>query len=115
MPIPPNIPWDQVLRHGPKVLDAATALFEKWQARRPEPVNPHAEAPTNPLSVVEQRLQILEEAETAQSALVREMAREMQAMAGELERARKYSRLALGLGAAALALAVLAFWSVRVA
>ncbi len=115
MPIPTNIPWDQVLRHGPKVLDAATALFEKWQARKPEPVNPHAEAPTNPLAVVEQRLQTLEEAETAQSALVREMAREMQAMAAELERCHRHSRLALGLGAAALALSVLAFFAARAA
>lgn len=113
MPIPPNIPWDQVLRHGPKVLDAATALFEKWQARRPEPVNPHAEEPANPLAVVEQRLQILEEAETAQSALVREMAREMQAMAAELERGRRLARLALALAGAALAVAVVAWFGLR--
>jgi hypothetical protein len=115
MPIPPNIPWDQVLRHGPRVLDAATALFEKWQARRPEPVNPHDEAPSNPLQVVERRLQTLESAEAEQSALVREMAREMQGMAAELQRQRQRNRIALALAGAGLALSVIALFSARLA
>ena len=115
MPIPPNIPWDQVLRHGPRVLDAATALFEKWQTRRPEPVHPHEEAPHNPLQVVEQRLQALETAEAEQAALVREMAREMQDMADELQRQRLRTRIALILAGVALALGAVALFVARAA
>ena len=105
MPIPPNIPWDQVLRHGPKVLQTATALFDKWQARRPEAVDPNAEMRIQVAAIVA-RLQALEETESTQSEVIRNLAQQIEGLsAGLAEHSRKI-RLAWATAGAAVLLAV---------
>lgn len=107
MPIPPNIPWDQVLRHGPKVLETATALFERWQTRRPEPVDPNAEV-RQQLETVVGRLQALEEAEASQAALVRSMAEQLTSQTSALQEANRRARMAVGVAGVAGVVAVVA-------
>ena len=107
MAIPPNISWDQVLRHGPRVLDAATALFDKWQAKKPEPVDPQAEL-RQQLATVVQRLQAIEEAQAAQSAVTRELAEQLQAQNAVLARTQDRLKQVLWLAVVSMLLALAA-------
>ncbi len=114
MPIPPNIPWDQVLRHGPKVLQTATALFDKWQARRPEPVDPNAEMRVQVAAIVA-RLQALEETEATQSEVIRNMARQIEGLSAGLAEMSQKIRLARALAGVATLVAIGAWvaWFLR--
>ena len=104
MPIPPNIPWHQVLRHGPKALETATSLFDKWQNRRPEPVDPNAGVHSQMETIVT-RLQVLEETEATQSEVIRNMARQIESLAAGLAELEKRTRIAWAISGVAVLLA----------
>jgi hypothetical protein len=102
------IPWAQVMLHGPKVLDAATAMFDKWQSRpRPEAVDPNAEVRTQISSIVK-RLQVLEEAEAAQAEVTKNMAEQVQGLSAGLTELSRKAALAAWLAGGALAVSVVA-------
>ena len=104
MAIPPKIPWHQVLRHGPKVLETATSLFEKWQARKPEPVDPNAGIHAQ-LDAIVERLQVLEETESSQSEVIRNMAQQIEGLAAGLTELEKRTRIAWTIAGIAVLLA----------
>jgi len=84
------IPWSQVILHGPKVLDAATAMWDKWNSRpRPPAIDPNAESMTQ-MDAILQRLQQLEEAQAASAELEKNMAQQIASLtAGYAELSRK--------------------------
>jgi len=88
--MPVHIPWDQVILHGPKVLDAANTLWNKWNSRpRPQAVDPNGDAGTQ-LNAVLQRLQQLEEAQAASAELEKNMAQQIRSLtAGYVALSRK--------------------------
>jgi hypothetical protein len=106
--MPVHIPWDQVVLHGPKVLDAATALWDKWNSRpKPQPVGPNAETGTQVAAIV-QRLQQLEEAQAASAELEKNMAQQIQSLtAGYAELSRK-TTIALWFAGSALLVSFIA-------
>lgn len=108
------IPWDQVILHGPKVLDAATSIFDKWKTRpRPQAINPEAEVQTQ-LTAIAQRLQALEEAQTAQTEVAKDMAQQIQSLSAGFSDLSKKTALALWLAAGALLLSATALIAVFV-
>jgi|GEM_PF-2877961 len=102
------IPWDQVILHGPRVLDAATAMFDKWKTRpKPEAVDPDAEV-TIQLAAIVKRLQALEEAESAQAEVSKNMAEQIQGLSAGLAEISKKATLASWLSGIALLLSAAA-------
>lgn len=103
--MPVHIPWDQVIRHGPKVLDAATSLWDKWNSRpRPQPVDPQdGDNVDAQMLVLIQRLQQLEEAQAASAELEKNMAEQIQNLsAGYAELSRKLTIALWSAGGAVL-------------
>ncbi|GAB3546797.1 hypothetical protein GCM10027343_25170 [Noviherbaspirillum agri] len=102
------IPWSQVILHGPKVLDAATTLWDKWNSRpRPQAIDPNAESMTQ-MEAVLQRLQQLEEAQAASAELEKNMAQQIASLtAGYAELSRK-ATMAIWTAAGALVVAFIA-------
>src|SRR3569832_2444170 len=78
------IPWDQVILHGPRVLDAATAMFDKWKTRpKPEAVDPDAEV-TIQLAAIVKRQQTLKETKSTQAEVSKNMAEQIQGLSAGL-------------------------------
>ena len=102
------IPWSQVILHGPKVLDAATTLWGKWNSRpRPQPIDPDSE-PRLQAAELAQRLQMLEEAQAANAELVKNMAEQIQGISAGLSEVSRKTIIALWLAGGALLAAVTA-------
>lgn len=102
------IPWDQVILHGPRVLDAATAIFDKWKTRpKPESIDPDSEVKIQ-LAAIVRRLQALEEAQTAQAEISKNMAEQIEGMAAGLEQLSRKAALASWAAGGALLLSVIA-------
>ena len=96
------IPWSQVILHGPKVLDAATTLWDKWNSRpRPQPISPDSEPALQAAELV-QRLQMLEEAQAANAELVKSMAEQIQSLSAGLSETSRKTTITLWLAGTAL-------------
>jgi hypothetical protein len=96
------IPWDKVIIHGPKVIDVATSFLDKWKSRpKPELMDPNADVKTQLLAVT-QRLQALEDAETAQAEVVKNIAEQMQGLLTGLSELSRKTNLAIWLASGAL-------------
>jgi len=101
------IPWDQVILHGPRVLDAATAIFDKLKTRpRTESIDPDSEVKIQ-LAAMVQRLQVLEEAQTAQAEIGKNMAEQIEGLTAALEQMSRKATLASWIAGVALLLSVL--------
>lgn len=100
------IPWSQVILHGPKVLDAATTLWGKWNSRpKPQPIDPDAE-PGLQAAELAQRLQALEEAQAANAELVKNMAEQIQSISEGLTDLSRKTRIAIWVACGAILLSV---------
>src|SRR3569623_3402970 len=101
------IPWDQVILHGPRVLDAATAIFDKLKTRpRTESIDPDSEVKIQ-LAAMVQRLQVLEEAQTAQAEIGKNMAEQIEGLTAALEQMSRKATLASWIAGVALLQSVL--------
>lgn len=102
------IPWDKVIIHGPKVIDVATSLLDKWKSRpKPELMDPNADVKIQ-LVAVTQRLQALEDAETAQAEVVKNIAEQMQGLLTGLSELSRKANLAIWLASGALVVSAVA-------
>jgi hypothetical protein len=90
--------WLSVLRHAPVILSTAEALFQKAKSSRADDATQNLEA----------RLDELADASRASAEVVQEMARQLQALAVNYDRAARRVRVAMGFGIAATAIAIVA-------
>lgn len=105
--MPVHIPWDQVILHGPKVLDAATLLWDKLNSRpRPQAIDPDAEIKTQLAGIV-QRLQALEDAQAASVELDKAMAEQLQGLSAGLSELSRKTAIALWTACGAMLVSVI--------
>ncbi|HJV75690.1 MAG TPA: hypothetical protein VJ654_15805 [Noviherbaspirillum sp.] len=98
------IPWSQVILHGPKVLDAATTLWGKWNSRpKPQPIDPNSE-PRLQAAELALRLQALEEAQAANAELVKNMAEQIQSVSEGLSDLSRKTTIAIWTACGAIVL-----------
>jgi len=86
------VPWKEILRTLPVILDGANRLWKYWSAKKGQALDPKADFKTQLLELGE-RLSALESAEAEQAKLVAEVAEQLQAVA---RRASMTYWLALG-------------------
>ena len=88
--------WLAILRHAPVILSAAEALFLRTKTGR---ADDHTRS-------IEMRLDELAESSRASAELIQDMAKQLQALAQVHDATARRVRAAIGIGAAALAIAV---------
>jgi polyhydroxyalkanoate synthesis regulator phasin len=105
-----SVRWDEVMRHAPQIVDAARILYEKnrqRQQQRPESRPGPGPDPTTGLTArladLEGQVRRLQENETQQSALVADMAKQINALTGSVDALARRVQTLLWVSAAALA------------
>lgn len=108
-----SVRWDEVMRHAPQILNAAQVLYEKNRQRqqqrtdsRPGP-DPTAGL-TGRLADLEGQVHRLQENETQQSALVADMAKQIDALTGSVDALAGRVQLLLWISGGALVLGTVA-------
>ena len=99
------LPLREMIVLASHAVQAASTIYQKWIARKPEPVDLHAETRTQIAAVV-QRLQTLEALETDQVKLVQEMAQQIESLSERVSQTfwRACAALRISVVAAAAAL-----------
>jgi hypothetical protein len=113
-----SVRWDNVMRHAPQIVDAARGLYEKnrqRQQQRPEsppgPGNPGPDPTaglTARLADLEGQVRRLQENEIQQSALVADMAKQLDGLAGGVDALARRVHILLWVSGAALAAGIVA-------
>ncbi|HEX7182236.1 MAG TPA: hypothetical protein VF756_10360 [Thermoanaerobaculia bacterium] len=107
-----SVRWEEVVRHAPKIVEAARVLYEsnrQRQQRSAEPSRPsHGPDPAAALKTrladLEAQVRRLQENETQQAALVSDMAKQLEAVTKSLEALIKRTTLFFWVSGAALLL-----------
>lgn len=110
-----SVKWEEVVRHGPKIVEAARILYETSRQRQ-QPSSgatgsaPGAEPSSRHLAELDNRVRRLEENETEQAALVTDIANQLETLTRSVDAlgARVQMLLWLGGGALVVGLAALA-------
>lgn len=88
-----SVRWEEVMRHAPQIVDAARVLYEKNRQRqqqrqpsqeRPQPGPDPTVGLTARIAELEAHVRRLQENETQQSALVSDVAKQLEALTGSL-------------------------------
>ena len=115
-----SVKWEEVVRHGPKIVEAARILYETSRQRQqqaPGPAGSAAGPDLNARHLAELELHVrrLEENETQQAALVTDIANQLETLTRSVDAlaARVQTLLWLGGGALAVGLAALVLALVR--
>jgi len=113
-----SVRWDEVMRHAPQIVDVARGLYEKNRQRqqqrpesRPGPGNPGPDPTaglTAHLADLEGQVRRLQENEIQQSALVADMAKQLDGLAGGVDVLARRVQMLLWVSGAALAAAIAA-------
>jgi hypothetical protein len=110
-----SVKWEEVVRHGPKIVEAARILYESSRQRQqqsPGSAGSAAGPDLNARHLAELELHVrrLEENETQQAALVTDIANQLESLTRSVDAlgARVQTLLWLGGGALVVALAALA-------
>src|SRR5688572_18996672 len=109
-----SVKWEEVVRHGPKIVEAARILYETSRQRQQQ--SPGAGSAAGPdlnarhLADLDNRVRRLEENETEQAALVTDIANQLETLTRSVDAlgARVQLLLWLGSGALVVSLAALA-------
>jgi hypothetical protein len=110
-----SVKWEEVVRHGPKIVEAARILYETSRQRQ-QPSSRATGSASGPdlssrdLAELDSRIRRLEENETEQAALVTDIANQLETLTRSVDAlgARVQMLLWLGGGALVVALAALA-------
>lgn len=108
-----SVRWDEVMRHAPQLVDAARILYEKnrqRQQQRPEsrPGPDPSAGLTARLADLEGQVRRLQENETQQSALVADMAKQIDALTGSVDALARRVQILLWISGGALVLGIAA-------
>lgn len=116
-----SVKWEEVVRHGPKIVEAARILYETSRQRQQHspgsPGSTGSASGPDPgrLSEMDKRVRRLEENETEQAALVTDIANQLETLTRSVDAlgARVQMLLWLGGGALVVGLAALALTLAR--
>lgn len=112
-----SVKWEEVVRHGPKIVEAARILYEtsKQRQQRPSGSAPGPDLNAGRLADLEADVRRLQENEIQQAALVSEIADQLESLTRSVDSLASRVQLLLWLGAGALlvSLAALALSLVR--
>jgi hypothetical protein len=107
-----SVKWEEVVRHGPKIVEAARILYENSRQRqqRSGGSSPGPDVNAGRLADLEAEVRRLQENETQQAALVTDIANQLESLTRSVDAlgARVQTLLWLGGGALVVALAALA-------
>lgn len=101
-----SVKWEDVVRHGPKIVEAARVLYETNRQRRPRPAG-SSEPDTNSgmktsLADLEAQVHRLQDNESQQAALVNDIARQLNDLTGSVDALASRVQTLLWLSGAAL-------------
>lgn len=100
------IPTSLLIEAAPRIFDAAMTAFDKWKNRpRPEPVDPGAD-PKIQIAGIVARLQALEDAESRQAEVVKNIAGELKGVSVGLDALHRRTRFAIWMAVGALAVSL---------
>ena len=111
-----SVKWEEVVRHAPKIVEAARVLYETNRQRQPRPAGSSGPDATSgmktSLADLEAQVSRLQDNESQQAALVSDIARQLDALTGSVDalasRVQMLLWLAVGGLVAGLAALVLA-------
>lgn len=109
-----SVKWEEVVRHGPKIVEAARILYESnRQRQQQQSTGPAGSAPgpdVNParLADLDNRIRRLEENETEQAALVTDIANQLDNLTRSVHSLAGRVQLLLWLGGGALVVSLAA-------
>jgi hypothetical protein len=102
-----SVRWDEVMQHAPQIVDVARGLYEKNRQRQQQ----RSESRSGPdptagltarLADLEGQVRRLQENEIQQSALITDMAKQLDGMAGGVDALARRVQLLLWVSSAAL-------------
>jgi hypothetical protein len=108
------IPTAILIEAAPRIFEAAMGAFDKWKTRpKPEPVDPSAD-PRAQLAAIVARLQALEDAESSQAEVVKNIAGQLEGLSAAFTESSRKTTTALwiagvAVGASIVAIAIAAF------
>ena len=110
-----SVKWEDVVRHGPKIVEAARVLYETNRQRQPRTAGSGGATGPDPasgfkssLADLEAQVRRLQDNETEQAALVTDIARQLDALTGSVDALASRVQMLLWLSAGALAVGVAA-------
>lgn len=112
-----SVKWEEVVRHGPKIVEAARILYEtsKQRQQRSGGPAPGPDVSSGRLADLEAEVRRLQENEIQQAALVTDIANQLESLTRSVDAlaSRVQTLLWLGGGALVVGLAALALSLVR--
>jgi hypothetical protein len=109
-----SVKWEEVVRHGPKIVEAARILYETSRQRQQQSPGSTRSSPgpdaglSHRLADLELQVRRLQENETEQAALVTDIAKQLESLTGSVDALAARMRLLLWLGGGALAVGLAA-------
>jgi hypothetical protein len=110
-----SVRWDEVMRHAPEIVGTARTLYEKNRQRQQQRSGPEPRPGPDPtpgltarLDDLETQVHRLQENEAQQSALVADMAKQLDALTGSVDALARRVQILLWLSGAALAAGIAA-------
>ena len=99
-----SVKWEEVVRHGPKIVEAARILYETSKQRQQRSAGPSAgpDLNTGRLADLEGEVRRLQENETQQAALVTDIANQLETLTRSVDALAARVQLLLWLGGGAL-------------
>jgi len=105
-----SVKWDEVVRHGPKIVEAARILYESNRQRQQQSPGAAPGPDSRRLADLEAEVRRLQENETQQAGLVTDIANQLESLTRSVDAlgCRVQTLLWLGGGALVVSLAALA-------
>ncbi len=103
-----RVPWREVIRYAPHVIDRAERLVDFMRASRAKAVDPRSGRAQVPVDELPERVAAVEQAQITQAELLSQVAKEMEKVSEALRTVAARVTLALWLAGTALVLALAA-------
>lgn len=103
-----SVKWEDVVRHGPKIVEAARILYETSKQRQQRSAGSSPDLDSGRLADLEAEIRRLQENETQQAALVTDIANQLDTLTRSVDGLASRVQLLLWLGGSALAVGLAA-------
>ena len=97
-----SVKWEDVVRHGPKIVEAARVLYETNRQRQPRPGPDSTSGLKTSLADLEAQVHRLQDNESQQAALVNDIAKQLNDLTGSVDALASRVRMLFWLGGGAL-------------